>query len=195
MTGDFLNIVWHESTVAIEQESAEVPVRDPDSADNVPTTAREFFFGDHSYQVSSRHRVSVVRGDRIDATCVLSAVGGATAVHRNSAFVRGDTCYVAVGPYVCALRLPDLDLLWQVQADPATCFGVFDLPAADGMISHGEMEIARIANDGGVRWSAGGRDIFTEGFELHNDHVEVIDFEGSCYRIGLSDGSTESKVP
>ena len=42
-----------------------------------------------------------------------------------------------------------------------------------------------------VAWSAGGRDIFTEGFELHEHHAEAIDFYGARYRFELETGRSE----
>jgi hypothetical protein len=36
----------------------------------------------------------------------------------------------------------------------------------------------------------GGKDIFSEGFTLHDDHVEVVDFNQEKYRIDLSTGSS-----
>jgi hypothetical protein len=32
---------------------------------------------------------------------------------------------VAVGPFVCCLGLPQLDLLWSAEVDHATCFGIY----------------------------------------------------------------------
>jgi hypothetical protein len=44
------------------------------------------------------------------------------------------------------------------------------------------------ALDGRVVWSASGKDIFSEGFALHDDHAEVVDFNHETYRIDLATG-------
>jgi hypothetical protein len=55
-------------------------------------------------------------------------------------------------------------------------------------ISHGELEIARVSYGGEVVWSASGNDIFTNGFSLHDDHIEVADFNDEKYRIEIETG-------
>lgn len=61
--------------------------------------------------------------------------------------------------------------------DAATCFGVYYLPEHACLISHGELEIARLSLSGEIVWSAGGKDIFSEGFRLSREYVEAI---GRC---------------
>ena len=130
-------------------------------------------------------------GETVLASRVLLAVGGGSGVHAHSAFVRGDTCFVAVGPFVCALELPTLRLLWHTRADTATCFGVYDAPSYASIISHGEFEIVRLSYSGQLLWSASGRDIFSEGFEIHEHHAEAIDFAGTRYTFELETGRAQ----
>lgn len=186
-----LTIPYQDYEVVLIAESPDIPRYDPRSADNACTPEQEYFFGDEGYQPRSRHRVSVRQSDRTIASRVLLAVGGATGVHAHSAFVRGDTCFVAVGPFVCALELPTLRLLWHTRVDSATCFGIYDAPGYESIISHGELEIARLSYSGELRWTAGGRDIFTEGFELHERHAEAVDFYGTRYRFELEEGRSQ----
>jgi hypothetical protein len=58
-------------------------------------------------------------------------------------------------------RPPSLTPSWHLQADVATCFGLVAVPGQASLISHGELEIVRLALDGTVLWRQGGRDIFT----------------------------------
>ena len=185
-----LTIPHKDHEVVITKESLDIPRFNARSADNVCKPEEECFLDDDGYRPSSRHRISVRFDDDVFATRVLLAGGGATGVHEHSALVRDDTCFVAVGPFVCALELPALRLLWHTRADSATCFGIYDAPGYASIISHGELEIARLSYSGQLLWSAGGRDIFTEGFELHEHHVEAIDFNGAHYRFKLETGNS-----
>ena len=137
---------------------------------------------------TSRHSIEVVDPSGASHACMLTAGGGASAVHEHSALVHDDSVIVAVGPHLCALRLPKLDLDWSVVVDEATCFGVYYSAKHDCYVSHGEIEVARVALDGRVVWSASGKDIFSEGFALHDDYAEVVDFNHETYRIDLATG-------
>jgi hypothetical protein len=53
--------------------------------------------------------------------------------------------------------------------EKATCFGVHYDRDHDALISHGEPSICRFSVEGAIFWSAGGADIFTEGFSLLPD--------------------------
>jgi hypothetical protein len=185
-----LTIPQKDYEIVLTAESPDIPRYDARSADNVCGPEEEHFFGDDGYRPSSRHRIVVRRGDAVLGSHVLLAVGGGSGVHEHSAFVRGETCFVAVGPFVCALELPTLRLLWHTLADSATCFGIYDAPGYGSIISHGELEIARLSYSGQLLWSGGGRDIFSEGFELHEHHAEAIDFHGTRYRFELETGQS-----
>jgi hypothetical protein len=86
-------------------------------------------------------------------------------------------------------------LLWHTRVDTATCFGVYDAPGYSSVISHGEVEIARLTYSGQLLWSASGRDIFSGDFELHEHHAEAIDFEGAHYRFELETGQSQIVRP
>jgi hypothetical protein len=93
-----------------------------------------------------------------------------------------------VRPYVVSLTLPNLEVLWSTEVDPATCFGIH--PTVDGLalISHGELEIARVALSGEVLWSAGGADIFSEGLTVTDTEVHVGDFNHDRYVFDVETG-------
>lgn len=186
-----LTIPYKDHEVVITAESPDIPRYDSHSADNACAPGEEYFFGDEDYRPSSRHRVVVRQRDIPLASRVLLAVGGSSGVHAHSSFIRGDTCFVAVGPFVCALELPALRLLWHTRADAATCFGVYEAPGYESIISYGELEIARLSYSGQLLWSASGRDIFSEGFELHEHHAEAVDFDGTRYRFELETGQSQ----
>ena len=182
-----LTLPYKNLAVVITNESP----YDARSADNVSSPDAETFLGETNYRASSRHLVAITDGTTVVASRMLLANGGATGVHAHSAIVRDDTCFVAVGPFVCALALPSLEVFWSTQADQATCFGLYESTTYASLISHGELEIARLAYSGEIIWSSGGRDIFTEGFELHDHTAEAVDFAGTRYRIDLATGRSE----
>jgi hypothetical protein len=166
------------------------PTYSPGSADNVCSYDREFNFAGQ-YRPSSRHALICRGPDGTEHSCVLLAGGGASGVHEHSVVVVNGFCVVAVGNMLCSLFLPTLDLNWATKVDWATCFGVYHSPRHDCLLSHGELEIARVSLRGEVVWSAGGADIFSEGFRVVGDHVEAIDFGGQVYRIDIATGRSE----
>lgn len=184
------NIRYQDYEIDITAESPAIPCYNAESADNVGLQ-EEYFFGDDGYCPSSRLRVVVRHGDEIIASRVLLANGGATGVHDHTAFVHENNCIIAIGPFVCAVELPTLGLLWHVRADTATCFGIHDAPGYASFISHGEIAIARLTYSGELLWSVGGRDIFTEGFALREGHAEAVDFEGTRYKFDLETGQLQ----
>lgn len=161
------------------------------SVDNTCAYSAEYDLTDKNYAPSSRHAVRVEKNDAEVASCILLAGGGASGVHEQSGVIHEDSCLVAVGSFVCLLRLPRLDLCWSAEVDDATCFGIYHSMEHGCFISHGELEVARLSYDGRVVWSAGGRDIFTNGFRLRADYVEVVDWNGEQYRVDLATGQIE----
>ncbi|MHC5058530.1 MAG: hypothetical protein ACYTKD_28055 [Planctomycetota bacterium] len=139
-------------------------------------------------EFTSSHGVSSRTPDETEYCCVLLACGGPTSVHEHSAVAVGDLVCVAAGDTVFALSLPRLDLIWQLKVDEVTCFGIYYSSERRCLISHGELEIARIPLDGSVVWRGSGRDIFSEGFWLRTDCVEAEDFNHKRYRFGLDTG-------
>lgn len=166
------------------------PLYTPGSADNVRSYSREYKLPNAETRPSSRHGLILRDGDTSAQSCILLAGGGATGIHEHSAVILDDTCFVAVGDTLCSLALPSLDLLWHRQVDTATCFGVYYSAKHHCLISHGELEIARLSLSGDVEWSSVGADIFSEGFELHPDYIEAVDFNQAVYRMDIATGAS-----
>ena len=74
------------------------------------------------------------------------------------------------------------------KVDGATCFAVHLLPAGAGLISHGELTIARFSLHGDLLWSTEGGDVFTGEFTVLPDRVRAVDWEGTMCEYALSDG-------
>ena len=80
---------------------------------------------------------------------------------------------------------------WTLKTDEATCFGVYYDRDHDALISHGELSICRFSREGGIIWSAGGADIFSEGFSMLPEHIEAIDFDHRVYHFDYLTGQTK----
>jgi hypothetical protein len=158
---------------------------DPRSSDNLRTYDRVYRLEGPQ---SSVHGLRVSEGDRLVSSAVLVAGGGASGIHERSAIVTPKVIYLAVGDHVACLSLPMLNLVWATKVDSATCFGVHAIPGSSDIISHGELEIARLNEEGRIIWSSGGRDIFTEAVKVLPDAVQAVDFEGWTYQFDLSTG-------
>lgn len=62
------------------------------------------------------------------------------------------------------------------------------LAARYALLSHGELEVARVSLNGEIVWSASGKDIFSEAFQVIGDRVEAIDFNNEVYHIDIATG-------
>ena len=113
-------------------------------------------------------------------------------MHARSAIVAGAQCLVAVGKFIASLHIPSLALIWATQPDDVTCFGIYESRKHNCLISHGELLLSRLTHDGHIEWQAGGCNIFTNGFALHEDTIEVIDFENRKYLFDIVTGREKS---
>jgi hypothetical protein len=140
------------------------------------------------YDAATAHGLIVGDLDSPDASVILIGVGGHTGIHANSIAHNGDECYVAVGDSVFALSIPALELRWVQKVDDVTCFGVYWVQYEKCLVTWGELQLRRYSANGEKVWSAGGRDIFTEGFEIESATVRVTDFNHDKYEIDIKTG-------
>lgn len=172
-------------------EIVDVTIYSKGSVDNVDVYDHVYRLDEHQseYAVTSRHVVRVTDdNNKLIATCLLLADGGASSVHDRSATVINRSCVVAVGSFVASLAIPDLRLQWATQTDAATCFGIFYSEKHHCLISHGEMEVARLSLDGQVVWRSGGADVFTNGIKVLDDLIHVVDFNEAPYSFEIATG-------
>ncbi len=156
------------------------------SAANARDYNREYLFCEE--HPSSKHGVICRQGNSNRGSAVLLAGGGATGIHDHSLLALTQHVYVAVGDQVACLELPQLALVWSVEGDGATVFGVHATPRGDALIVHGELLVSRMTLSGEIVWSAGGADIFTGELVVKDNHVHVSDFEDREYRFDLLTG-------
>lgn len=184
-----LRLKQNEHIVTIIDELSAVDLQQDQSLYQI-----EYTLGDAQYAPSCAHGVKYGEPEVLHS-CLVSAADGATGVHAASAILHNGKCILAISSFLACLQLPDLDLLWHTQVDMATCFGVYHLLRYESYLSHGELEIARVSYDGKIIWSSGGKDIFTNGFALHDEYVEVVDFNNEKYRIDLLTGNSTLLEP
>ena len=168
------------------------PAQSFESVDDSHRFLAETRLDSGEYQPSSKHGLVVEVRDKVVASHLLATSGGATGVHDHSAIIAGDSCVVAVGPYLVSLSLPMLDISWALEADPATVFGVHLSLDRSFLLTHGELLISRISFDGEVSWQAGGADIFTERFSVHDEQVRAVDFENREYVFDIATGDASA---
>jgi hypothetical protein len=147
---------------------------------------------DAEIDLSGGYRPSSIHGVFVDgrSVMVIGDSGGVSGVHDHSLVVLDPLVFVAVGAHVVCFTLGHQEPNWTLRVDDATCFGVHYDPLHDALISHGELSICRFNRDGSVVWSAGGADIFSEGFTLRHEHVEAVDFDHRIYRFDFRTGQT-----
>jgi outer membrane protein assembly factor BamB len=174
-----MRIDSHAGTIEVIDE----PAYSFGSADNT----RNYRFAKN---LAPRDRPSSVHGLLLNGEplAVFANGGGASSVHEHSSVYVNGSLYVAVGDSVVCLNLSPFDYKWSVQVDSATCFGIYYDERHRALISHGELEIARISEDGRLLWSVSGADIFSEKFSLLPQFVEVLDFNGQTYRFQYERG-------
>lgn len=151
------------------------------STDNVRAYPKEMVLGEY---------VTSCLGVLVDGTprVLVAADGGATGVHANSAIVRDDRLLIASGDRVLCLSLPLTEMRWVTKVDLATCFGVHLSLDGQAIISHGELSISRLTENGDIVWERSGRDIFTGQLEMLPSAVVVRDFNDRPYRFDLATG-------
>lgn len=153
------------------------------SADNVQRYSTEV-------NLDPQGRPSSLHGLRVDGypLAVFANTGGASGVHQHSALFINELLYLAVGDSIVSIELSPFKVRWNLKVDDATCFGVHYDASRDALLSHGELAVTRFSADGVVLWSAYGADVFSEGFALHPQYVEAIDFEKRSYKFSYDNG-------
>ncbi len=156
------------------------------SADNNFTYSKHYFGDEATEYPISKHGIKIYRDNLVIDSCIIIGSGGATGIHQNSSIIDKELLLVCCCNTVFCLKLPDLVLKWKTQVDQATCFQVFKLK--DDYIVHGELQVARIDDEGKIKWEFGGADIFVsvdneEEFEILDDGILLTDFAKTKYKI------------
>ena len=141
---------------------------------------------DETYRPTSKYGIKVYKSGLYKSAIVL-ACGGATSITPYSAIIDEKYLLICCCNKVFNLRLPDLELNWVIEADMATCFGIYQF--GDSYIIHGELSISRLSRDGKIEWQQGARDIFVNidnagnTFKMHDEYIELMDWGGFRYKL------------
>lgn len=171
---------------------------DPGSADNVFVFKK--FYPDapsDDYRHRCKHGIYVIDDDAdLNSVCV-SADGGHTGIHKNGYLLENDRLLLCCGDHIFCLRIPELDLVWAVEADTATCFEIFSFE--DSYIVHGELEITRLDREGKIIWKFSGSDVFTTpsgrgDFTLEAGQIAAINWEGTRFRLDARTGKVQEMI-
>jgi outer membrane protein assembly factor BamB len=153
--------------------------------------ARSTVLDSGTYVPSSVVQVTATHDGSEVWSTTLTSSGGGTAVRDTSVLCLGTRVAVLIGPYVVALDTATGEMAWRQQCDPATCFGIYRVPGGRGLISHGEQQIVRLAEDGSIEWRFDGKDVFTGPFEVAPEGIIATDFKGDVYAISF-DGQLQA---
>jgi len=139
---------------------------------------------DTEYRPTSKHGINITRGGQSITSAIICESGGATAIHDNSFIIAGDVLLVCCCNTVYSFKIPELNLNWRKEFDPATCFAIY--PFKEDIIIHGELEIKRVDLDGNIKWDFSAKNIFVtqdgrEAVKFNGDKIEVIDWDGDKY--------------
>jgi hypothetical protein len=158
------------------------------SQDNLRRYDRELLIDTDGDLPANKHGLRLSIATRPHASVLLAASGGGSGVNERSCVLLADRCLVAVGDRLVLLGLPDLRLMWEAQADEATCFGLHLTPDGRHVIVHGELLISMFSIDGTKVWSQSGADIFTGTLSVDESSVRVTDFNDAQYQFDLHSG-------
>lgn len=158
------------------------------SADNL-RQYQKVYFEQNNFIPSSKHAVIVKEYGIEISSVIICETEGATGIHENSFIIKDDKIWICVSNKIYCLEIPSLDIIWQKQFDQFTNFCIYKLD--ENFIIHGELEIFRIAKDGEILWSFGGRDIWInpEGkneFIIENNIIRLFDFESNEYILDFN---------
>tara|TARA_B100001146_G_scaffold224965_1_gene245329 strand:+ start:63709 stop:64308 length:600 start_codon:yes stop_codon:yes gene_type:complete len=124
--------------------------------------------------------------DKLISDCLIGAKAGATGINLDSTLISYGRILVCCSNAIFKLSLPGLNLEWYRIADPATCFGIYNLN--EDYLVHGELELTRLDKDGKIVWKQSGRDIWTtpeahDYFAIYEDYILATDWEYNRYKF------------
>jgi hypothetical protein len=178
-------------TEEYEVEIAPDPAYSLGSIDNTHSYAKEYVFGNPG-EYRGQYSIGVnTKGGTRNSCIVIDDYAFGETINDGSATIVQSKLFVAMGNSICCFTLPSLEIDWRTKVDIATCFRVYYSVGNNCLISHGEVEIVRLNLEGDIVWKASGADIFTEGFSLFSDRIEVIDYYHAKYRIDIVTGQID----
>ncbi len=147
---------------------------------------RHSYGNSEKYLPSSMHGIRVLKGDVEISSAMLVGFAGPSNVHDKAIILEESRLLMCISNRITCMSFPELELIWDEELDDATCFEIFRY--RDDYIIHGELDISRVDKNGKIKWKAGGRDIFTEGFVIKDNTIEANDFNKDTYIFEIETG-------
>jgi hypothetical protein len=147
----------------------------------------DLFYSDGSeYSNASSYIIKIYTANSLYKSACIKATAGTTGLYEHSFIVEKSRIVICCANVIFCLAIPDLSLVWQTEADTATCFQIF--PYQQDYIIHGELEITRLNYSGYIVWQQSGADVFvtpnsTESFLITEKYIEVKDWNLKIYRF------------
>lgn len=150
------------------------------------------YFKKTEYQLSTMYEIRILQDKNLIKSVLIGSVGGGTTIHENSIIIEDERLVICCSDSIFCLSIPELNLIWQTQADQATCFEIFRYE--DSYIIHGELEITRLDKDGNILWQNSGADIFTtlngkDCFVITDNYILATDWENRKYKFDFNGNS------
>lgn len=179
-----MNIVYKQFIIEVINE----PDYEDDSSDNIFRYSKIYSRNDSTYHITSSHGIKFYHEDQVIYSCIITGTAGATSVNENSYIIDEDQLVICCSDTIFCLSLPDLNLMWRMQADPITCFQIFK--QNDDYLVHGETQVTKLNKNGKIIWRFEGDDIFVslddESLRIENDSILLMDFSNRKYKIDFN---------
>jgi len=165
-----------------DRNSAEVSVEKNNQYDLV-------YFEKSDYILPTVFGVKVFEEEKLLKSAIIGSIGGGTGIHEKSVIIENDRILICCSDSIFCLSIPELNLIWQTEADWASCFGIYKYD--DSYIIHGELQISRINQNGEIVWQQSGGDIFTtldgnDNFEITDKFILATDWENRKYKFDFN---------
>jgi hypothetical protein len=135
----------------------------------------------------SKHAIFVKNNkDEIISNAIMIGTRGGTGIHDHCYYILESSILICVSNFVFCLSLPELNLIWKLDVDWSSVFGIYKMN--EDFITHGEIDISRINIKGKLVWQHSGSDIFVlpgseNSFKIIDNLVICKSWDGREYNF------------
>ncbi|WP_339910496.1 hypothetical protein [Symmachiella dynata] len=159
------------------------------SADNVKSYQTEFLL-DCTGRADIRSNCVIRVADEFEevASCILLARSYAVSLGEHSVILHNDSCVIAVGSCLASVSLPKLQLEWSAIVDEFRCKEIHASANGKNIITRGSNRIACLTYRGELIWETKGGYQFSDGFQVRDDCLKVVDWDDVPRLFDISTG-------
>ncbi len=144
---------------------------------------------DDAQDITTAYKIEVCENYETIKTCLITGSEGVTTVYESMFCIDDDRIVLCCSNLIYCLEIPTLKLLWKTKADTICCFQIFKMNSR--YITHGELEISCLDENGTLLWQQSGRDMFasldgTNEFEVTADYIFATDWDNNSYRFDFN---------